>query len=350
MVSGYRLALVTILFSLPLAGHAQNDPLFLSDDPLELTFEFPVATLVKQAKKKPEVEGVMRFRDPSGAKVEIDMTMTTRGRSRLDYCRFPPLKVNIKKGQAGGTIFEGQNKLKIVTHCRTGSLHERYIRQEFSIYKAYNEITDYSFRARWITATYIDADGKRDDETRVGFLIESNREIAKRLGRDRIETPRIDPAALNPAESNRYELFQYFIANTDWSMLQGPGEEGCCHNGKVLVEPDTTTNWLVIPYDFDQAGLINTKYALPADRLRIRSVRQRLYRGRCSFIEELDANIALFNEKRAAMEQHLLTNAVEGRTLKNAAKFIDEFYETVNSPEEKRERIVERCLGPRPAG
>lgn len=341
-----RLLLVAFLCT-PALVFAQGDPLFLADEPMAITFEFPVSELISRAENRPELEGVMRFRDPSGENVAIEMTMTTRGRSRLEYCRFPPLKVNLKKGQAKGTVFEGQNKLKIVTHCRTGSVHERYLRQEYSIYKAYNEITDYSFRARWIEATYRDTDGG-DEDTHYAFFIESNREVADRHGREKIEMPRIPLANLNARESNLFEVFQYMIANTDWSMLKGPGEEGCCHNGKLLAEPGSTSNWVVIPYDFDQAGLINTRYAVPGARLGIRSVRQRLYRGRCEFIDHLDETVALFNDKRAAMEQHMIEDALEGRQAKSAAKYINNFYEIINDPKEREKRLYDDCRGTYP--
>ena len=338
-----RLLLATLLI-IPVCSFAQGDPLFLSDEPLAITFEFPVGELVTKAGKRPELAGVMRYRDPNGQNVAIDMTMTTRGHSRLEYCRFPPLKINLKKGQTEGTIFEGQNKLKIVTHCRNGGVHERYLRQEFSIYKAYNELTDYSFRARWIEATYRDSEDG-DEDTHFAFFIESNREIAARTDRDRIEMPRVPVANLSAADSNVVEVFQYLIANTDWSMIKGPGEEGCCHNGKVLAAPDTTSDWVVIPYDFDQAGLINTRYASPSAALGIRSVRQRVYRGRCEYIGHLDDTVALFNEKRADMEQHLVTNALEGGKARGAASYIDSFYEIINDPKERDKRIYRKCRG-----
>ena len=148
-----RVQLFLLLVSLCGSGAAfgQGDPLFTSHEPLELLVEMPMKPLLEDAKDRPEVEGSLRFRDPTAGDVAIDMTMTTRGRSRLDHCYFPPLKINIKRGQADGTVFEGQNKLKIVTHCRNGETYQRYLRQEFGIYRIYNELSDYSFRVRWLT-------------------------------------------------------------------------------------------------------------------------------------------------------------------------------------------------------
>lgn len=63
-----------------------------------------------------------------------------------------------------------------------------------------------------------------------------------------------------------------------------------------------------MPYDFDQAGIINTRYAMPAPQLGIKSVTQRLYRGRCIHNEQLDGVIDLFNERREGLEATRETN------------------------------------------
>jgi len=326
-------------------AYAQNDPLFMSDEPLVITIEIPLATIIRDAESKPVLDGSMRFRDTGGSDATIQISMTTRGRSRLEYCRFPPLKLNLKKKQAKGTLFEGQNKLKIVTHCRDGETHERYLRQEFGIYKAYSVLTDFSFRARWISVTYKDSEGKRDDEVHDAFFIESNREVGERHGRERVMENRVSSAQLDPVESSRYALFQYLIANTDWSMIKGPGEEGCCHNGKILRVPGSTEHYVVLPYDFDQAGLIKTRYALPAEALRIRSVRQRLYRGRCRHNAELDATIALFNEHRESLEKYLVPDELSEREQDKAREYIGDFFEIVNDPGKKQKKLSGACVG-----
>ena len=334
-----------LLLTVLLTPFAVAEPLFDSDDPLEITIEMPLDQIIKEAESKPEVPGIVRFTDADGSKVEIEMTMTTRGRSRLAYCFFPPLKINLKKGQTEGNVFEGQNKLKLVTRCRDSSTYERYLRQEFGIYKAYNELTDYSYRARWVTVNYVDSLGKRKDESHDGFFIESSGGIARRLGRERATENRISPSKLNPVESNKYEVFQYLIANTDWSMIKGPGDEGCCHNGKVLVPTVSDDGYVVLPYDFDQAGLMNTRYAMPSPALGIRSVRQRIYRGRCRHNAMLDDTIKLFNDKRDLLEQHLVPNELSDHVRKKSSKYIASFYKIVNDPAQRQRYILEKCIG-----
>ena len=344
-IGGLRLSGFVCTCLMASQSFAQDDPLFATNEPLAITIEMPMDIVVRNADEKPVVDGVLRYEDDDGTEVSIELTMTTRGRSRLEYCRFPPLKINLKKKQAEGTLFAGQNKLKIVTHCRDGNTHERYLRQEFGIYKAYNELTDFSFRVRWLMVTYQDSAGKRDDLVHDAFFIESNREVGERHGRERVMDHRISASALNPAESARYALFQYLIANTDWSMLQGPNDEGCCHNGKILREPGSTADWVVLPYDFDQAGLINTNYASPSEVLRIRSVTNRLYRGRCIHNGQLAETMSQFTESRSALERHLAPEELSDGKRNYALKYIGKFFETISDPKKRQREIYDACLG-----
>jgi len=320
-------------------------PLFASTDDLDIVIEAPMRTLVRNKDDRPEVEGTIQYTDANGEHVSIGMTLTSRGHSRLLYCSFPPLSLNLKRKQTKGTLFEGQNKLKIVTHCKNGSLHERYLQQEFGIYRAFNVLTDESFRVRWLNVTYRDTDDENKEDLRTAFFIESDGEVATRAGLEKLKPDQIEPEQLDPVYANRYSVFQLMIANTDWSMRKGPSGDGCCHNGKVLIEPGSTSGWIVLPYDFDQAGLIYTRYSVPADALGIRTVKQRLFRGRCSNLEALDDTIAAFNENRPAIEGALQSKVEKSSARKSMTKYVDDFYDIINDPKKRQRQITDDCLG-----
>jgi len=324
--------------------YAEELPLFASDEVIDIVFEAPMTTIVKNAEKRPEVEGIMRYTEDDGRVVTLNLKMTTRGKSRLKYCRFPPLKINLKKGETKGTIFAGQNKLKVVTRCREGDKYERYLLQEFNIYGAFNVLSDRSFRVRMLNVTYIDTSGKRDDETHSSYFIETDNEVAARYGMEQRDVQKIQFSKIDPAHASKLSLFQYLIGNTDWSMVSGPAGAGCCHNNKLIVTPGSESGWILLPYDFDQSGLINTSYSEPSEMLGIRSVRQRVFRGRCSNIGQLEDTIAIFNERRAAIEAALLPAALEGKPRNTAAKYIDEFYEVINDPKKLQKRIIGKCV------
>jgi hypothetical protein len=342
-----QIILSILTFFSVVAANADSEalPLFASDDVLDITFEVPMQTIIAKAERKLEVDGLMHYTEDDGRAVTLRIKMNTRGKSRLEYCSFPPLKINLKRKETGGTLFAGQNKLKVVTRCRSRDEFERYLLQEFSIYGAFNVLSGRSFRVRMLNVTYRDSSSQREDEIQTAFFIETDKEVAARYGMEELKLKKVEYSKLEPAHTSKLTLFQYLIGNTDWSLLQGPPDEGCCHNNKLIVTPGAENGWIMLPYDFDQAGLINTRYAEPSEAFRIQSVRRRVYRGRCSNLEQLDGTIAIFNERRAAIEAALLPAALEGKYRKKAASYIEEFYDVINDPKKLKKNIVDKCVG-----
>jgi hypothetical protein len=326
---------------------AAAQPLFDSDEPLSVVLELPTKEILRQAQKKPTFDGVLRYTGIDGTEVSLDIAVTTRGKSRLEQCQYPPLSINLKRKQVASTIFAGQNKLKLVTQCSGSANYQRYLNQEYAIYRIHNLLSDYSFRVRMLEVTYRDSTGQRRDKIQPAFFIESDKQAAERLGMATIKADVVNTSQLDPEQLSILTLFQYMIGNTDWSARKGPGTEGCCHNGKVIVPPDSHNGWVVLPYDFDQSGIINTSYAAPSDKLPIRSVRTRLYRGYCRSNDYLDSTIALFNENRAAIED-LFASGPDGPSKnKSALKYLESFYEIVNDPKKRQKRIIDACQGAR---
>ena len=108
----------------------------------------------------------------------MPVTLSVRGNFRRDgaNCRFPPLYLNVPKKAVKHTLFAGQDKLKLVTHCQT----DEYVVREWMVYRLYNLLTDLSFRARLARVTYADSLRKRPDETHWGLLLEDDADLAKR--------------------------------------------------------------------------------------------------------------------------------------------------------------------------
>jgi hypothetical protein len=133
------------------------------------------------------------------------------------------------------------------------------------------------------------------------------------------------------------------VGNTDWSALSGPAGQRCCHNMAVLGAEGDRYNTL-LPFDFDQAGLVDAPYAAPDERLKIQRVTQRVYRGYCSLNDELPAAIAVFNRKRPKIDKLFNENVLPNpQARKRAVKYIDGFYDTINNPRKVESRIVSKC-------
>ncbi|HWO88117.1 MAG TPA: hypothetical protein VNL98_03085, partial [Gemmatimonadales bacterium] len=132
-------------------------------------------------------------------------------------------------------------------------------------------------------------------------------------------------------------VFQYFAGNTDWSV---PGR----HNIELFRRNDTT--W-ALPYDFDWAGAIATRYARPASVLPTRSVRERIYLGLCQSGVILEPVLARFEALRDSIAA--LYRSVPGmdpRVVQRTLDYYDEFYRTIRDRERFLERVVARdCRG-----
>jgi len=338
--------LLTGLVTVPHSAFAQartdNLPLFADETPLQLRIEAPFRELSRAAPDRPELDAVIAMNNDTGAPVSLPIKMRIRGKSRLTICDFPPLRVDFPKDGGAGTAFAGQNHLKLVTLCQRSSTYRDYLALEFTIYKIFNALTDRSFRVRPADIEFVYTDSKRDQSfTERGFFIEEDWEVARREGLDVIELEKIPEALLDPAYTTLDAMFQYFIGNTDWAVLDGPGEERCCHNGAVIGKEGGP--YYVVPYDFDQAGLINAEYASPSEVVRIRSVRERRYWGLCSMNPELDRVVEKFEASRASLERVIDESPASERSRRSALGYIDDFYATLEDPKRFEKQIVERC-------
>ena len=114
----------------------------------------------------------------------------------------------------------------------------------------------------------------------------------------------------------------------------------------VSARPGAQGDFTILPFDFDQAGIVDTNYAIPADGLGIRQVTSRLYRGFCWQNEALLDSISLFNESRSDIEAAFLSDGLSSRRARRLQRFIGDFYDTVNDPAELQKRLLDKCLGP----
>ena len=330
------------------AAYAQEDkpvaPLFADDAPLELTIEGPFRELSRDGRERPERQSLLRYRDAQGEDVTLDVDIRIRGNSRLEICAFPPLRLDFPKSQLEGTVFAGQNRLKLVTLCRDRDSFRDYLAQEYQIYLAFNALTDLSFRVRRATVEYVETEGREPESfTEQAFLIEEDWAVADRHGMEALEIESIQLNDLNPRHTTLLSLFHFMIGSTDWSAISGREGDDCCHNGAVIHDVDEGT--FVIPYDFDQTGIINTSYAKPSAVLSIRRVTQRLYRGLCLMNDEIEWAIGRLNERREQVVGAFDSQRVRERQRNHALDYIRESYDIINDPERMNEEIVEECRG-----
>lgn len=315
-------------------------PLFASEEAIEITLTGNLQEVFRdKTDDRPYRPATLTYREANGETVTLDLGIKTRGYFRRIHlnCDVPPIRFNFKKKQVVNTVFAGQDKLKLVTHCMDRKeTYEQYTMLEYLIYKAYNELTDTSFKVRKVRITYDDASGKRKPITRFGFLIEDEDRLAERLGGRSLTTGVIHPEDTNRELANLMATFHYMIGNTDWTT-------STFHNIKIVfVAPGEPP--LAVPYDFDFAGLINTPYAHPDSRLRISSVRERRFKGYCRTAEEYAQTFAHFNNTREAIyAQFQDFPSLEERQKTQVKDYLDAFYKTINSPKAVKKEFSRMC-------
>ena len=341
--------LVTISLFLAAAASGQDirdyDPLFRDDGTLEAEVEGPFEFLSRERPDEEEADGKFRYTDDVGRRIEIDVSLRTRGRLRRDpdTCDFPPLRFNFRKSQTDDTLLDKQDKLKVVTHCQNNERYSQAVISEYLAYRIFNLLTDYSFRVRLVNMTYVYTDRSETRQSYAIFIEHADR-LGKRIGGEPVQTERTAIDALHPADLSLASVFQYFIGNTDFSPIATSPDEDCCHNQALFTSEEGP--YRTIPYDFDQSGLVDAKHAAPNPRFELNSVRQRLYRGRCANNDLLPGTLEIFRDKRdeivALVEnQPELTDA----TRRSLLKYIEDFYEVIDDPKRLDIKIVRKCLG-----
>jgi hypothetical protein len=83
-------------------------------------------------------------------------------------------------------------------------------------------------------------------------------------------------------------------------------------------------------------------------RLRIKKVRERLYRGYCVPEADLAAAFALLQERREAiyaLYRDDVGRLLEPRVVKETLAYFDQFYETIGDPRAAKRHITEACIG-----
>ncbi len=329
----------------PVPGPPPADRLFAGHEIFGLTLEFDQASVFKERSGESTYHPArLEYLDTAGQRVRLEIEVRTRGhyRRKRENCRFPPLRLNFARKQAKGTVFAGQDKLKLVTHCQ--GRYEQYVLQEHLVYRLYNLMTERSFRVRLVEVTYVDSGG-RNPLRRYAFFIEDVKTLAERNGFVPFKEPEVPYEALDAEELSRLEVFQYMVGNTDWSVLRGSAGDDCCHNSKPIRASDGQV--VAVPYDFDLAGAVNAPYASPNPDLGIRSVRQRLWRGFCRPNgAHLDAAIAAYQARRDDIYAlYRAETRLEPRRLSLTLAWFDRFYDTIGEPDGVR-GMLRRCRTP----
>lgn len=351
---------ILILLALPLSLHAQEGtasdrhPLFQDDAVLKAVLTAPISQAYGQRHQEARIyfPGQWTYIDENGETQRLEVSIRTRGHFRREVCELPPLQLNFKKSQVKGTLFAGQNKLKLVAPCKEGKRYQQYVVLEYLAYKMYQLLTDNSFTVRLVRLSYVDRDEKLDPWTDIAFVIEDDKDMARRQDLDRVNVESVLYSQLVHTNVAVLQLFQFMIGNNDYSVIKPSGDDDCCHNIELLgsedddqvVLPDESI--IPVPFDFDFSGLVNAAYAAPPSQIPVRDVRFRYFYGLCVPRPILDQAIVELQSKREDFLALVAnTEQLDESMREKNITYIEEFFEIIDDPELINEEIVRRCRG-----
>ena len=340
------LVLLTVV-STPCDAAGEPDPLFRESETIAVTITAPLTTLVRRRPVEEELDGTFSYLTDDGTEEVFDIKLRARGnyRRQRSTCPFPPVRLNFRKGQVQNTLFAGQNKVKLVSHCRgAGRDYAAATQRELLAYQILNVLSERSFRVRLLEITWVDTDKKNRSQTHFGFIIEHKDRLGLRLGREPLDIEKTTVQELDPAYTNLTSMFQLLLANTDFSPIAGPRDSACCHNAVLMGQEGEKI--LAVPYDFDMSGFVDAPYASPNPRFKLDNVKQRKYRGRCVNNAYVESTIARFNENRPEIESLIAANPhLRKSEIDETLRFVRKFYDLINNPDLVRRRILTDCVG-----
>ncbi len=331
---------MSVLLLAGACGQAAAAPLFDDQAVLEVELIGPIHSVLKSKKERQEYPFVLRV---DGRELPVDVRV--RGNSRLQYCRFPPLRLDFDRSETGQTAFAGQDVLKLVTHCVSSSTGEKNLLEEYVAYRIFNLLSDFSYRVRLLRMHYVDTDDRidRGARNRYAFVIESTDQLAARLDAAPLQRTAVPKKKLDAEQAARVYVFQYLVGNTDWSLVSARDEQECCHNGRLV---ERNERIFYVPYDFDQSGIVNARYAKPHPVVRLPNVRARRYRGYCTDSDDLRDALTYVNLRRdEIIELVRNTPGLKERDAERTVDYLMSYFDKSADEEKMLEKFEKECIG-----
>ncbi len=328
------LACLAVLLAPPFLRAA---PLFEHQAVIDAVLEGPLGELLDDPDTRDQLPFEFRI-DGTTHAVKVRL----RGKSRLRVCDFLPLRLNFKKGEVDGSLFAGQDKLKLVVPCHSSERAEENLLEEYAVYRMFNLLSPAGYRVRLLRTTFLDTAADGDTTTLHAFLLEADAQLAARLGGQRSDRTEVALEWLDEQQMALVYVFQYLVGNVDWSLVLASGDDRCCHNGTLIQTP---ADLLYVPYDFDLSGFVDAPYAFPPPELRLKSVRQRRYRGFCTdrvYLRQALQTIVAKRPQMVAVVQSLPVLSDKDKARRIA--YLDQFFRAAGDEERLLERFERRCI------
>ena len=268
--------------------------------------------------------------------VDDPVQLEIRGHFRHSYCRVPPLKIIFKYKTT--SVLSSLKSLKLVSECKLLKTYDQYLLKEFLIYKMYNLLTPISFNARLLNINFQDSANSKKIISEHAFLIEDLKEVAKRNNCKEWKQDLVATEQTNRKQMTMTALFEYMIGNTDFAVSVN-------HNMKLIVdENQPLSKPFAVPYDFDYAGLVNTEYAVPDEKIGTESVTQRVYRGFARTMDELNEALDVYKKQKEKIYSLINNfNLLTPSSKREMINYLDDFYAIINNPKDVKYNFIDNA-------
>ncbi len=336
------LTLLSLLVVVCLFAQPAVDSLFGTTSPLRISFAITINEIRHSKNDSILKMEKLYYQRPFGLPDSVQVGLKSRGNFRLSQCYFPPLWIKITKSHAKGTIFEGNKKIKLVMPCYDKGSSNTLIVKEYLCYKLYEQVTSYALQTRLVdlNLTVRKSKNRKTTSKLKAILIEDVDKAAKRLDCKALPGVKIVPSALNDTNAARFELFQFMISNTDWSVVMQ-------HNAKLLVEHNH--KYISIAYDFDMSGLVDAPYAVVShingEKLNAERVTERIFRGYCHSPELIEWVRQEFLAKKVRLlaTPDQLSSELSPKEIARIKDYLQEFFTILSNDRQFKINILDQC-------
>lgn len=331
---------IFLILIYPLRGSAQQmeyTPLFQDEEILEARLEYSFRDIKRNKSDTAYFATQLYYQNKEKQWDSIKIRIRARGNFRREKCFFTPIKIKIKKKDNAGTLFQGNQNLKLVMPCLTGRGNNDLVIKEYLCYKLYQSISPYAFSTKLVNLTLTDVRNKKSNEYHLkAFIIEDDKRIAKRANGKLLKGFQRNPLFMQDSIAAMQDVFQFMIGNTDWSSIMQ-------HNVKVMLLPSKVK--VPIPFDYDMAGLVDAPYAVVKESMPISNVRERHFRGFCRNddlieyvrLKYIELEPGLWNVVRSVEDQ------MDSKQALVVENYLRDFFSLVRNKKRFDENISQKC-------
>jgi hypothetical protein len=328
----FSVYILTLIISANSVWAGGIDSLFRSDEIIKMELRSDFSAIQKDRDGNPVYHNSeLIYYNAANEPVKLSAKVMVRGNFRMKptNCNFPPLLVNFRRNDVKNTIFENQDKLKLVTPCQS----EEDLIKEYTAYKMYNQVTDLSFKVRLVKILYFDTYLNKTVFEKYSFFLENKEHVAERnnmLAKDRLATP----FDMNEDNYIKLSIFQYLIGNKDWWVSSRK-------NIVIMQSEDPSSGLYAVPYDFDFSGFVNADYTRPAGAPDEIINDRRVYKGIRFTDDQFREVFDYFKQLRPAFVSIITNQDLVSRiNRREMLRYINEFYGVIDNKYLVQQKIL----------